>query len=157
MTTGVVVPGDDSGVVVDVDASVVDVVDVVDEVEVVVDVELVVVVPVESEHVGTLTVLASIVTAPVMAWTRPFTTAPVSSVIEVVARMDPAKLVVVPRVAELPTCQNTLHACAPFSSTTDADVAVVSVEAAWKMKTESVFPAPFRVTVPVRAMLDAEW
>jgi hypothetical protein len=54
----------------------------------------------------------------------------VSSVTEVDARIEPAKFVVVPKVAELPTCQNTLHACAPFSSATVADDAVVNDEAA---------------------------
>ncbi len=102
-------------------------------------------------------VLSSIVTAPPSARTRPFTVAPVFRVIEVVARIVPAKSVVVPRVAELPTCQNTLQACAPFSSATVLVEAVVSVEPAWKMKTESRFPPPLRVTVPVRPMDEAEW
>ena len=63
-------------------------------------------------QVGTVIVLSSIVTAPLIARARPFTVAPVFSVIDVVARIDPAKSLVVPKVAELPTCQNTLHACA---------------------------------------------
>jgi hypothetical protein len=108
-----------------------EVVDVVEtEVVDVVETAAVVVVDDARRQVGTVTVLASIVTAPVIAWTRPFTTAPVSSVIDVEARIEPAKLVVVPRVAELPTCQKTLHACAPFSSASVADDAVVSDEAA---------------------------
>jgi hypothetical protein len=104
-------------------ATVVDVVDVVD----VVVADVVVVVP-ESEQTGTLIVFVSNVTAPPRARTRPWTVAPVSNVIEVVAMIVPAKFVVVPRVAELPTCQKTLHACAPFSRTIALDDAVVSVE-----------------------------
>jgi hypothetical protein len=107
-------------------ATVVDVVDVVDDVDVVVA-DVVVVVP-ESEQTGTLIVFVSNVTAPPRARTRPWTVAPVSNVIEVVAMIVPAKFVVVPRVAELPTCQKTLHACAPFSRTIALDDAVVSVE-----------------------------
>jgi hypothetical protein len=112
----------------------------------------VVVVVVASSQVGTVTVLSSIVTAPPIAKTRPLTIAPVLSVIDVVARIDPAKWVVVPKVAELPTCQNTLHACAPFSSVMVLDDAVVRVEPAWKMNTEFRFPPPLRVRVPVRPM-----
>ena len=71
--------------------------------------------------------------------------------------MVPAKALVVPSVAELPTCQNTLQACAPFSSTTELPDAVVSVEPAWKMNTAFGSPPPFRVTEPVRARLDVDW
>jgi hypothetical protein len=38
---------------------------------------------------------------------RPLTVAPVLTVIEVKARMEPKNAVVVPMVAELPTCQIT--------------------------------------------------
>jgi hypothetical protein len=72
-------------------------------------------------HVGVVMALSSRVTAPFCAKTRPVTGTPVSSVAEVNAKMFPTKLVVwVPRVAELPTCQKTLHAWTPFVSTTDA-------------------------------------
>jgi hypothetical protein len=91
---------------------------------------VVVVVPVERRQVGTLIVLLSNVTAPPRAKTRPLTVAPVSSVIDVVAMIVPAKFVVVPNVAELPTCQNTLHACAPFSNVIELDDAVVKVDPA---------------------------
>jgi hypothetical protein len=89
----------DTGVVEVVDTAVVEVADTA-----------VVVVDDARRQVGTVIVLSSIVTAPPSARTRPFTVAPVFSVIDVEARIDPAKLVVVPSVAELPTCQNTLHA-----------------------------------------------
>ena len=140
------------------DASVVDVVGdfvVVDVVDVDVDV-VVVVVDVAKRQVGTVIVLSSMVTAPPNASTRPFTVAPVFSVIDVVARIVPAKFVVVPKVAELPTCQKTLHACAPFSNATTLVEAVVKDDPASKMKTESGLPPPLRVTVPVRPMEEAE-
>ena|SRR5580692_3414058 len=94
----VVDPGAVVVVEVDVDVDVVD--DVVDDV----------VVDDDARQVGTVIVLASMVTAPLMARARPLIVAPVFNVIDVVAMIVPAKLVVVPRVAELPTCQNTLHA-----------------------------------------------
>ena len=109
ITTGVVVAGEVVGaaVVLVVAPGVVDVVVEVDEV--VVDVEEDVVVEPDARHVGTVIVLPSMVTAPPIARARPLTVAPVSSVIEVVAIIVPAKFVVVPRVAELVTCQNILH------------------------------------------------
>jgi len=56
------------------------------------------------------TLLVSIVTAPFRAKALPDTSAPVFRVMLVSARMFPTNAVPVPRVAELPTCQNTLHA-----------------------------------------------
>ena len=50
-------------------------------------------------------VLASKVTAPFRANSRPSTAAPVVTVMEVKAKMLPLKTEVVPNVAELPTCQ----------------------------------------------------
>lgn len=79
---------------------------------------VVVVVSTAVAHDGTEIVLSSRVTAPLRARTRPLTWAPVSSVIEVRAMKVPAVWLVVPRVTELPTCQKTLQACAPFSNTT---------------------------------------
>jgi hypothetical protein len=64
------------------------------------------------------------------------TVAPVSNDADVNAMMVPTKVVVVPRVAELPTCQNTLQGCAPSMRLTVLFDAVVSVDPAWKMKTE---------------------
>ena len=82
----------------------------------------------EAAQTGTVMVLLPRVTAPVCARTQPSTLAPVSRVADVSARIVPEKLVVVPRVAELPTCQNTLQACAPFSKSTLLDEAVTKVE-----------------------------
>src|ERR1019366_3055022 len=111
----------------------------------------------EAKQVGTVMVLESSVTAPLRANTLPRSVAPVSSVAEASAMIVPTKLLVVPRVAELPTCQKTLHACAPFSSTTLLPEAEIKVEPAWKIKTASSSPPPFRVTDPVSAMADAVW
>src|SRR2546428_1431923 len=56
-------------------------------------------------ELGIVIVLESKVTAPLRANSRPSTAAPVVTVMEVKARMFPLKTEVVPRVAELPTCQ----------------------------------------------------
>ena len=95
-------------------------------------------------------VLVSIVTAPVRASSLPSSTvAPVFAVMDVKARMFPTKRVVVSRVAELPTCQNTLHAWAPLMRLTLLFGAVVSVDPILKMNTELGSPWASRVNVPV--------
>jgi hypothetical protein len=53
--------------------------------------------------------LVSNVTAPVCANALPLSVAPVVIVIEARAIMVPTIVVAVPMVAELPTCQKTLH------------------------------------------------
>jgi len=55
------------------------------------------------------------VTAPVRAKTRPVTLAPVVTVPLIFARMLPSKAVLVPSVAELPTCQNAFPAVVPLA------------------------------------------
>jgi hypothetical protein len=107
-----------------------------------------------ASHVGTVIVLESIVTAPFIANARPSSVAPVSSVTDWVAMIVPAKSVDVPNVADAVTCQNTLHAWAPFSKTTDAEVPVMSVEPAWKIHTELGSFCPFSIRTPLRAMED---
>ena len=100
-------------------------------------------------HADLSIVLVSNVTAPFRASVRPFTmVAPVSSPIEVKARMLPLKAVSVPRVAELPTCQNTLQD-SPLMKLTELSDAVVSVLPIWKMKTAAGSPSVLSVTVPV--------
>jgi hypothetical protein len=94
-------------------------------------------------------VFVSKVTAPLRASSLPATVAPVVAVIDVRARMLPAKLEPVPRVAELPTCQKTLHAWAPLMKTTRLAEAVISVDSVWKMKTASGSPWPSSVRSPV--------
>src|ERR1035437_2506245 len=84
---------------------------------------------------GTVTVFVSSVTAPLRANIRPLAVALVVRVIEVRAKIVPSRCEDVPRVAELPTCQNTFAACAPPIKTTLLLAAVIRVEAAWKMNT----------------------
>ena len=88
-------------------------------------------------------------TAPLRARARPVMVVPVVTVIDVRARMLPTKFENVPKVAELPTCQNTLHARAPPMRATRLAVAVVSVDPAWKTKTALGSPCASRVSVPV--------
>ena len=63
-------------------------------------------------------VYVSKVTAPLRASSRPSTVAPVLAVMEVMASTVPRKIEFVSRVAEVPTCQKTLHARAPPVRTT---------------------------------------
>jgi hypothetical protein len=58
-------------------------------------------------------VLPAIVTAPVRAKPLPSRVAPVSKVMDCIARIVPLKTEVVPKLAELPTCQKILDADAP--------------------------------------------
>jgi hypothetical protein len=81
-------------------------------------------------HVAIEMVFVSRVTAPFWARRLPSMEAPVVMVMLDSARMLPTKLVEVPNVAELPTVQNTLHACAPLARITELEEAVVSVDAA---------------------------
>ena len=84
--------------------------------------------------------LSSNVTAPVRAYNPPLTEQPVVTVIEASAIIFPAKVVPVPRVAELPTCQKTLQALAPLMSNTDEADAVVRVLPIWN--THSALESP---------------
>ena len=83
---------------------------------------------------GTVMVLDSNVTAPSVdtprAKTLPYTVAPVFNEMSSAAIIVPTNAVAVPRVAELPTCQNTLQPGVPtplLIKTTDAPEMVVSV------------------------------
>ena len=78
-------------------------------------------------HCALVIVLLSSVTAPLRARSRPSTVAPVVTVIDVSAKMLPLNVVVVPSVAELPTCQKTLQDWAPLMRLTVLAEAVVSV------------------------------
>jgi len=66
-------------------------------------------VPAVTPHAAMETVLVSSVTAPVCARSLPAMVAPVLRVMLVSAKIFPTKAVVVPSVAELPTCQKTLQ------------------------------------------------
>ncbi len=68
-------------------------------------VDVVVVDVVVARQPDMFTVLSSIVTAPFLASSLPVTVAPVVAVMLVRASILPANFVVVPKVAELPTCQ----------------------------------------------------
>jgi len=87
----------------------------------------------EGPPLHAVTLLLSSVTAPVRARTLPFTFAPVFRVMLASARTLPASEVVVPTVAELPTCHHTPQAEAPLLSVTEALLAVVSVVPILKM------------------------
>src|ERR1700674_5680788 len=80
------------------------------------------------------------VTAPFRASALPSRFTPVVTVIEVSARMFPLKTELVPKVAELPTCQKTLQALAPLVRTTWLPLPVVRVDAIWKINTASGLP-----------------
>ena len=80
-----------------------------------------------------VTVLLSSVTAAFRARALPFTLALVFKVMLWSARIFPANEVVVPRVAELPTCHHTPQAEAPLVSVIEELLAVVSVLPIWKM------------------------
>ena len=101
-------------------------------------------------------VLVSNVTAPVRAKALPFNAAPVVRVTEAWAMMVPLKMEFVPRVAELPTCQKMLAACAPFWRITWLPLNVVSALAIWKIKTLFVLPWPSRWRGPVRFRKEVE-
>jgi hypothetical protein len=86
-------------------------------------------------HVDVVMVLVSKVTAPVCASSLPWIVAAVVALMLAEAMIVPAKCVPVPSVAEEPTCQKTLHACAPPTSKTVVLEPVVSLEPIWKMNT----------------------
>jgi hypothetical protein len=93
--------------------------------------------------------LASIVTAPVLANALPFMRAPVTRVMLADARILPANAVPEPRVAELPTCQKTLDCRPPLTMITDEPLAVVSVLPILKIKTALQSPWASRTSIPV--------
>ena len=68
----------------------------------------------------------------------------------------PRKLELVPKVADEPTCQKTLHAWAPLVSVMREPEMVVRVEPAWNTKTALGSPPASSVTSPVRSTDDAE-
>ena len=91
--------------------------------------------------VGLVMVLLSRVTAAVRARTRPSMVTPVVTVIDANAITVPRIVEWVPSVAELPTCQKTLPACAPLIRFTPLAEAVMRVDAVLKMNTAPLRPA----------------
>jgi len=76
---------------------------------------------------GAVIVSSIMVTAAVSANRPAWHETPELAVMDASAMMVPTNEVLVPRVAELPTCQKTLQAWAPLIRTTEAAVAVVDV------------------------------
>jgi hypothetical protein len=100
-----------------------------------------VVVDVVVAHVGMLILFVSRLTCPFLARRRPWICVLVSAVIEVSAMTVPIKLLLTPRVAELPTCQKTLQGvlAQPVVVTVEL-VEVISVDPVWKIQTAFGFP-----------------
>jgi hypothetical protein len=73
-------------------------------------------------------VFVSMFTAAVWASSLPWIVAAVFAVIVAEAMIVPTKRVPVPSVADEPTCQNTLHACAPLTNRTVVPEPVINVE-----------------------------
>jgi hypothetical protein len=93
-------------------------------------------------HRDTLTEFVSSETAPFRANARPVSPAPVFRVMLVSARMFPRNVELVPSVAELPTCQNTLQRdVGPLLiMRTDEPLAVVSALPILKTNTALALP-----------------
>ena len=106
------------------------------------------------EQVGLVIVSVSRVTAATLASARPKMVTLLLTEIDCWARMVPWKVVPVLRVAELPTCQNTLQAWALPMKLIVVPVSVVRVEPAWKMKTALGSPCPFRISWPLTSSED---
>jgi hypothetical protein len=102
-------------------------------------------------HVAFVIVSFIKVTSPFRASARPLTVTPLAIVIDVRARMVPTKLEPDPSVAELVTCQKTLHGFAPLMSTTLLEDAVTRSDVAWKTQTEFGSFWPSSVSVSVRS------
>lgn len=111
--------------------------------------------PVLEAQLEVVMVLSSSVTAAVCASSLPWIVAAVLAVIEADAMIVPTKCVPLPSVAEEPTCQKTLHACAPLTSETVVFEPVISVEPTWKMNTALGLPSALRVTLPEDSSSDS--
>jgi len=105
---------------------------------------------------GAVIVSSIMVTAAVSANRPPWHETPELAVMDASAMMVPTNEVLVPRVAELPTCQKTLQAWAPLIRTTEAAVAVVMVEPNWKTKRLLALFWPSSVSFPVRPPEEAK-
>lgn len=104
-------------------------------------------------HGDEMNVSVSNVTAPLRASVLPLTVTPVVTVTDVSARIVPTKEEPVPRVAELLTCQKTLHWLAPLMSLTELADAVMRVEGALKIQTELGSFWPSSVRFPVKSVV----
>jgi hypothetical protein len=92
--------------------------------------------------------LPSSVIAPSAASRRPSTRVVAPTVMPTSTISVPVKRADAPIVADPPTTQNTLQACASLISATVVEAAIVSAPPIWKMKTASGRPSASRVSVP---------
>lgn len=99
----------------------------------------------------TLTEFESIVTVAPRANAPPFNTAAAPNVIEAPARIFPERELLAPSVAEVPTCQKTLHGRPPPVIRTLEPAAVMRVVPVWKYHASLAEPVPARVKIPVMA------
>jgi hypothetical protein len=103
------------------------------------------------EHVDLMIVSLIKVTLPFRASARPSIVTPLFIVMEVRARMVPAKLEPDPSVAELVTCQKTLQGWPPLTKRMELDDDVMRSDVAWKTQTGFASFWPSSVSVPVRS------
>ena len=102
-------------------------------------------------QVGRVIVSLIRVTSPFRASARPLNVTALFMVMDVRAMIVPAKLEPDPSVAELVTCQKTLHGCPPLIKATALEEAVTRSDVAWKIHTEFGSFWPSSVSVPVRS------
>jgi len=93
-------------------------------------------------------ILLSKVTAPIRVRALPSRFALVNSEIDWSASIVPLETEFVPRVAEEPTCQKTLEACAPPARITFRPSLVVRSDATWKIQTAFELPCASGVRSP---------
>lgn len=93
-------------------------------------------------------VFPAIVTAPFLDNALPLSLAPVLNEMDSFTMMVPLKTEVVPKVAELPTCQKILEAFAPPARITFRPEVTVSDEATWITKTAFGLFFASKVTSP---------
>ena len=79
----------------------------------------------------------------------PWLVASAFTVIDTADNNVPAKSDPKPSVAEVPTFQNTLQACAPPANSTVDPMAVVNIEPIWKYHASVALPVPRRVKIPL--------
>jgi len=103
-----------------------------------------------AEHDEVMNLSLINVTSPLRASALPSTVTPLSKVIEVMAMIVPTMDELDPKLAELVTCQKTLHGLAPLMRLTTLDEAVTRSDVAWKIQTELGLFWPSSVSVPVR-------
>ncbi|KAF4621643.1 hypothetical protein G7Y89_g14507 [Cudoniella acicularis] len=94
-------------------------------------------------------VFVSIVRVPPRANKPPLLLAPPSAVTETCARIVPANAMLIPKVADVPTCQKTLQGKPPPESITAEPTEVTKVEPIWKYQASVGDPVPASIKVPV--------